>query len=222
MNPNSVPRFRLADDHQPQPDDRKPQPGTPVDTGDLRAALHDRAARRRLMAWLDTEMAGDTLLRRQNWPLGVAALLVVVVSTVLLWLAGAFVLALVDAAAAGGRHSGLWLRDDGLTRIVTDPVRAWLDAHTAGLPATGAELGLAWLVIAAVLYLAALGGSMYARIAWALTGAATIAAAYTGAPATGAAAAAGTTAALWLLLSLPVYRRRTRRPAPAAGNSTTR
>ena len=215
MNPNSVPRFRLADD-------RKPQPGTPVNVDDLTGALHDRTARRRLLSWLDTELANDTLLRRQNWPIGVAALGLAAATVLTLWTLGSFLTAMVGAATSGGRHTGLWLRDGGLIRTITEPVRIWLDTHTAGLPATGADLGLLWLAVAAVLYLAALTGSTYARLAWALTGVATTAAAYTGASTTSAAAAAGTTAGVWLLLSMPVYRRRTRRPAAPAADNTTR
>ena len=208
MDINSVPRFRTTDD-------RKPQPGQPVNRHDLANAVHDRAARRRLLTWLEIQLAHDTLLRRQNWPVGVAALGLAAATTLVLWTLGAFATAIVDAATTGGRHTGLWLRDGGLVNMITGPVRAWLDAHTAGLPATSTDLGLIWAGIAAVLYLVALTRSVYARIAWALVGAATIAAAYAGADTTGAAAAAGTTAAVWLLLSLPVYRRRrrTRRPA---------
>jgi hypothetical protein len=204
MNINSVPRFQPADN-------RKPQPGQPVDRHDLATALHSRAARQRLIEWLDTELAHDTLLHRQNWPLGAAALGVTATVVLTLWTLGAFVTGLVSAANAGGRHTGTWLFGDSVIRTATSAITAWLDAHAAGLPATSAELGMAWLGIAGVLYVVALTGSTFARIAWTLIGAATIAATYAGAAAAGAAAAAATTAAVWLLLSLPVYRRRTRR-----------
>ena len=213
MSPNSVPRFRIADDQQ------QPQHGTPVNRGDLAAALHDRAARRRLAVWLDTEMNNDTLLRRENWPLAAAAAGVTATVVLVLWLVAAFLTGLTAAVTAGGRNAGTLLHGDSVLRTASGSITAWLDTHTAGLPATSTEIGMAWLGIAVVLYLAALGGSTYARIAWAFTGAAATVAAYTGATNTTAAAAAVTTAALWLLLSLPVYRHRSRRPVPADATS---
>ncbi len=213
MNLNSVPRFPLTTD-------RKPQPGQPVNIGDLTSALHDQAARRRLLTWFNTEVANDTLLRRQNWPIGVAALGVIALSALALWTLGAFLTAMIAAATSGGRHTGLWLHHSALTRTITDPLRAWVDTHTAGSPATSTDLALAWLVVAAVLYLAALTGSTYARVAWALTGAAITTAAYAGAAHTGALVAAGTTAGAWLLLSLPIYRRRRNHHIVTADNTT--
>jgi hypothetical protein len=214
---HSVPRFNLAGDRKPQPGQPVgPQPGTPVDRGDLVDALHDRAARRRLGAWLNVQVAHDTLLRRANWPLAVAALILTAVTALSLWFTGAFVTGLFDVVHAGGRHTGTWLAGDSVIRTATGALTAWLDTHAGGLPATSTELGMAWLGIAGVLYVFAVAGSTYARIAWALTGAATVAAAYLGSTTAGAAAAAATVAAVWLLLSLPVYRRRTRRrPVPA-------
>ena len=215
MNINSVPRFPLDNDRKPPPaQPAGPQPGTPVDTGDLIDALHDRAARRRLGAWLTVQLNHDTLVRRGNWPLGVAVLVLTAVTVLTVWFTGAFVSALLDAAAAGGHHAAAWLSGDTVLHTATTAITAWLDGHTAGLPATSTQLGMAWLGVAGVLYLAAVGGSTYARIAWALTGAATTTAAYAGSP-TGATVAAATTAGLWLLLSLPVYRRRTRHRPPA-------
>lgn len=208
MNADSTPRT-------PGADDRAPQPGTPINRDDLANALADRHARRRLAVWLDTEMTNDTLLRRENWPLAATAAGVTAVVVLAVWLIAAFVSGLADAVTAGGRNTATVLQADSVLRTATGSITAWLDTHSAGLPATGTDLAMAWLGITLVLYLAAITGSVYARLAWTLTGAAAIAAAYTGAPATAAIAAAATTAALWLLLSLPVYRRRTRRPAPA-------
>jgi hypothetical protein len=213
---HSVPRFNPADDRKPQTArPAGPQPGTPVDRRDLVDALHDRAARRRLGAWLNVQVAHNALLRRGNWPLAVAALLLTAVTVLSLWFTGAFVTGLFDAVHAGGRHAGTWLAGDSVVRTATGALTSWLDTHSGGLPATSTQLGAAWLGVAGVLYVAAVSRSTFARIAWALTGAATVAAAYLGAAPATAAAAAVTTAAIWLLLSLPVYRRRTRRPAPA-------
>lgn len=207
MSPNPVPRFPIADDLTPQQN----TPGSsPVDTGDLTAAAFDPAARRRLAAWLDTALTHGTLVRRENWPLALAVLAVTGSVLLTVWLLAAFVTTLIKAAGITGATAADWLHRDGIVHTVTGSIRGWLDSNTAGLPATGADLGLAWAGITAVLYLAAIGGSTYARIAWALTGLAATAAAYAGAATTTAAAAAGTTATVWLLLSLPVYRRRHR------------
>jgi hypothetical protein len=217
VDSNSVPRFRLTDDHKP-PAGRPagPQPGTPVDRGDLVGALHDRAARQRLSDWLNVQIAHDTLLRRGNWPLAVAVLIATAVTVLTLWFTSAVVAAVFAAVHAGGRHAGTWLAGDHVIRTAAGAITAWLNTHTGGLPATSTQLGAAWLGVAGVLYVYAVAGSTYARIAWTLTGAATTTAAYLGTAPAGAAAAAATTAALWLLLSLPVYRRRRpRRPAPA-------
>ena len=208
MNADSTPR-------SPDADDRAPQPGTPINRDDLANALVDRNARQRLAVWLDTEMTNDTLLRRENWPLAATAAGVTATVVLAVWLIAAFVTGLTSAVTAGGRNTATVLQSDSVLRTASGSITAWLDTHTAGLPATSADLAMAWLVIAVVLYLAAIVGSTYARIAWTLTGAAAIAAAYTGAATTTAPTTAATTAAIWLLLSLPVYRHRTRRSVPA-------
>ena len=211
MSPKPVPRFSIDDDIKPE----HARPSRPVDTRDLAAAPFDPAARRRLRAWLEAELNADTLMRRENWPLGLSALVAGGIVVLVVWLVIAFVTALVKAAGSGGSAAADWLGSDAIIRTVTGPITGWLDTHAAGLPATGGDLSAAWLGIAVLLYVAAIGGSTYGRIAWALTGIAAIAAAYAGATITSAAVAAGTTAALWLLLSLPVYRRRRRRDVPA-------
>jgi hypothetical protein len=153
-----------------------------------------------------------TLFLRDNWPLGVAALIALAVVGGLLWLLwvviagvlsalGAAATAVGDAAPA----LGSWITDGPITGSISNPVRAYLDSHTAGLPATGRDLWITWLVAAGVLYLGALFGSTYARIGWVAIGALTAAAVYLGAPAGTGPAAAGLTAAVWLALSLPAY-----------------
>jgi hypothetical protein len=148
---------------------------------------------------------------RENWPLLAAAAVVVAAAALvagvlrLAWLLLTAIGDALGAASDGLTSAGRWLGDGPITRTIADPVRAWLDGHSAGLPATGGQLALLWAVVAAVLYLQALLGSRYARIGWAVVGAATTAAAYTGSHPAGAAGAAGVTAAVWLLLSLPAY-----------------
>jgi hypothetical protein len=160
--------------------------------------------------------AADRTLRfvRDNWLLGAVLLAVLAAIAGTLWLAWLILTGIISAlgAGAGAADDGLtrlagWLAHGPITHAVNDPVRGFLDAHTAGLPATGRDLWITWLVTAGVLYTAGLAGSRYARIGWASIGALTAAAAYFGAAAGTGPAAAGVTAAVWLLLSLPVYAR---------------
>jgi hypothetical protein len=153
-----------------------------------------------------------TLFIRDNWPLGVAALLALAVTGGLLWLLWIVIAGLLSglgaAATAAGDAApalGSWITDGPITRSISDPVRAYLDAHTTGLPAGGRDAWIAWLVAAGVLYAAAVTGSTYARIGWAAIGALTATTAYLGAPTGTGPAAAGLTAAVWLTLSLPAY-----------------
>ncbi|GGL17783.1 hypothetical protein [Mangrovihabitans endophyticus] len=158
----------------------------------------------------------DRALRflREDGLLVVIALIVLAVVAATLWLAwvilSAFFSALgTIAGAAGDGLSNLvgWLAHGPITHAINDPVRGFLDAHTTGLPASGHDLWITWLATAGVLYLMGMAGSGYARIGWAVIGALTAAAAYFGAAAATGPAAAGLTAAVWLLLSLPVYAR---------------
>ncbi|MFI7074902.1 hypothetical protein [Micromonospora sediminicola] len=159
--------------------------------------------------WRDNRAA---LFVRDNWPLGVAALLALAVTGGLLWLLWiviAGLLAGLGAAATAvgdaGPALGDWITDGPITRSISDPVRAYLDAHTTGLPAGGRDAWIAWLVAVCALYAAAVTGSTYGRIGWAAIGALTGTAAYLGAPTGAGPAAAGLTAVVWLTLSLLAY-----------------
>jgi hypothetical protein len=152
--------------------------------------------------WRDNRAA---LFVRDNWPLGAAALAALAVIGALLWAIWVIVAKLIHAVDAGVDAAGAWITGGPITHSISDPMRAYLEGHTAGLPATGRDLWITWLVALGVLYLGALAGSTYARIGWAAIGALTAAAVYTGAPAGAGPAAAGLTVAVWLTLSLPAY-----------------
>ncbi|MEV0216496.1 hypothetical protein [Micromonospora sp. NPDC050695] len=152
--------------------------------------------------WRDNR---TTLFIRDNWPLGAVALAALALLSVLLWAIWVIVPKLIGGIDAGLDATGAWIAGGPITHSISDPMRAYLDTHTAGLPATGRDLWITWLVALGVLYLGALTGSTYARIGWAAIGALTAAAVYTGAPAGAGPAAAGLTAAVWLTLSLPAY-----------------
>ncbi|MFF0182564.1 hypothetical protein ACFYPF_26095 [Micromonospora sp. NPDC005223] len=152
--------------------------------------------------WRDNPTA---LFLRDNWLLGALALAALAVLGVVLWGIWALVTTLIDGLDAGLDAAGAWIIGGPITHSISDPVRAYLDGHTAGLPATGRDLWITWLIALSALYLGALLGSTYARIGWAAIGALSTAAVYLGAPAGTGPAAAGLTIAVWLTLSLPAY-----------------
>lgn len=189
-------------------------------TADQHLTLLDRPDTAGLAPWRRAAAAiatgADRALRflREDGLLIAIALAVLAVVAGMLWLLWVILAAIFSAlgAGAGAAGDGLtalggWLAHGPITHTINDPVRGFLDAHTAGLPATGHDLWLTWLVTAGVLYLLGLAGSVYARTGWAAIGALTAAAAYFGATTGTGPAAAGLTAAVWLLLSLPVYAR---------------
>ncbi|WP_433121964.1 hypothetical protein [Micromonospora sp. CA-246542] len=151
--------------------------------------------------WRDTA----TVFVRDNWLLGVFALAALATLSVLLWTIWVIVTKLVNVADAGVDAAGAWITDGPITHSISDPLRAYLDTHSGGLPATGRDLWVMWLVAAGALYLGALFGSTYARIGWAAIGALTGVAVYAGAPASTGPAAAGLTTLVWLTLSLLAY-----------------
>jgi hypothetical protein len=114
---------------------------------------------------------------RDHWLAGVTA----VAACLMLVLLLKVLVAIIGAAGEGLHRLAGWFTDGPITHSINDPVRAWLDAHATGLPATGRDLWLVWLVTAGVLYLYAVFGSRYARIGWAAIGVLTAAAAYAGA-----------------------------------------
>lgn len=142
---------------------------------------------------------------REHGPLLMSAAVVLALAGLALWL-----LWLVLAATG----TGLGRAGDGLTsagrdlaHTVAAPLDAWLDVHVhgAGLAASPGQLAGLWAVVAGVVWLQALLGSRFARIAWTLLGAATLAAVYTGSLPAAAPAATAAAAAIWLLISLPAY-----------------
>lgn len=183
----------------------------PATKADGTGAEADSSRRRRGVARLGRRAADRvTLAVREYGLIAAAGLTALAVLAALLWLLTALIGALADGlGATGGALTTFadWLSDGPVTRSVAGPVRAYLDAHATGLPATGRDLWIVWLVAVAVLYTGALAGSKFARIGWAVIGVLTAAAAYAGAGHDSGPAAAGLTAAVWLLLSLPAYTR---------------
>jgi hypothetical protein len=182
---------------------------------------------RGLADWSRTEIAGIGAVAAVM--LALAAGIIWLLVTLVTGLAGLLADGSHSAADAGGDLLG-WLTDGPITTTVTNPVRAYLDTHAGGLPATAGQLWTAWLVLAGMLLLIAATGSTGARIGWTVIGALTAGMAYAGTTGHGQALAAGVTAAVWAVLSIPAFARRRRggheitvitTPAPATRETST-
>lgn len=96
---------------------------------------------------------------------------------------------------------------------ITDPVRAYLDAHTASLPVTATSAFGIWLGVGAVsLVLAWLTESFGARLTWFAHGAATVFMVWASSPAAGRTVASGLAVLAWTGLSLFTLRGLSLRP----------
>jgi hypothetical protein len=130
--------------------------------------------------------------------------------TAVVWLAAALY-GLLAAAAADGRHTGAasvrWSAVSWLTRVITDPVHAYLTGHAAALHTSGRLLWLGWLATTAILFALAVLGSTGARIGWTLTGALTTTVVYTSTPPDARLLAAGVAVTAWSLLSVAAFNR---------------
>ncbi|MDQ1289635.1 MAG: hypothetical protein QG622_3201 [Actinomycetota bacterium] len=102
---------------------------------------------------------------------------------------------------------GTWGGARDLAAVVTRPVHAYLQDHSAGLPISADALWWTWLVAGAVLLLLAMARSVGARIGWALFGIATTAMVWQSTPAPSAITAAALTTLAWIVLTVPAYRR---------------
>ena len=174
-------------------------------TGDTRNADAPPARTRPLADASPAEIAG--LLGGSAVLLGAAAALGWLLYATVTGLAAMAVTG-VHAGADASRHLLDWLTHGPITGTIIGPVRAYLDTHASGLPATGHQLWITWLALTAILLLTAALGSTGARLGWTLLGALTTAMVYAGTPSHGQALAAGLTAGLWALLSIPAFRRR--------------
>ncbi|MFF2548335.1 hypothetical protein ACFVUY_38060 [Kitasatospora sp. NPDC058063] len=182
-------------------------------TGNLIPAVRTAAGRvhRRWRAWCAG--ARTPGIRRARRLAGLAA--AVAASALSAVAAGGLIGAIVAEAVRDARWLGrspVGQAAHQLGATVGRPVGAWLHQHAAGLPASPAVLGWSWLLLAAVLYLSALRGSLAGRLALAALAAGTVAAAWQAGPADTRPVASAVTAGAWLLLVPSAYAR-TERPA---------
>jgi len=98
-----------------------------------------------------------------------------------------------------------------LGRIPVTGMRSYLDAHADGVGLAPALLWQVWvLLLITVFTIAALTRNPGARIAWTVLGATAVAMVYAATPGSSAAAAAGITAAWWLLTAPITFRASTK------------
>ncbi|WP_285783104.1 hypothetical protein [Microbispora sp. NBRC 16548] len=138
----------------------------------------------------------------------VVVLVAVIVVAGVLWLVLGLIGAVVTTAASGLNR----VAASDVLAVVTRPVRAYLSAHAAGLPATPEALWQVWALAGPCLWLLGLFRGWAARLAWILYGAATVGMVYAGSPPTGQALSGGLTVLVWAVLSLPVLAGVGRRP----------
>ncbi|MFJ3630354.1 hypothetical protein ACIPQ3_30120 [Streptomyces albidoflavus] len=99
------------------------------------------------------------------------------------------------------------------TATVTDPVHAYLSAHTAGLPLTASSAFVIWLGVgAASLVLAWLTGAVGARLTWIAHGVCSVAMVWDASPAAGRPVAAALAALAWTIGSVLALRGLSLRP----------
>ncbi|MEZ0070984.1 hypothetical protein [Planotetraspora sp. GP83] len=143
--------------------------------------------------------------------IGVVAVVVVSAVTVVamvLWLA----LTLIGAVFQTAAHGVDAVAGSQVMAVISRPVRAYLTAHAAGLPASPQALWQVWALSGPCLWLLGLFRGWGARLAWTLYGAATAGMVYAASPPTGQALAGGLTVLAWAALSLPVFAGVGRRP----------
>ncbi|MFC4066763.1 hypothetical protein [Actinoplanes subglobosus] len=174
-----------------------------------------RPARQSLRQALRTNLTAGTLWSRGNWRLAVTVVAAAAAAVVVVVGLAALAVTTADQILATGSDSlTSWLSGNRVAASITGPLRSWFDtAHAGGVPATGGELWLLWVHTTTALWLAAVCGSLFARIGWALIGALTTAAVHTGAQASTAGVCAATAVTAWLLLSLAAYNRPAARAA---------
>jgi hypothetical protein len=212
----------VSADHR-HPPNRRPGDGrTPHDPGtDWWADTVDRIN----TWWVERPPAGPAV---RDWAratprrvvataAALTAAIVVAAVTAVLWLASA-VYGLLAAAAADGRHTGTevrWSAAGRLTRVITDPVHAYLTGHADALHTSARLLWLGWLATTAILFALAVLGSTGARIGWTLIGALTTTVVYITTPPDARLLAAGVAVTAWSLLSVAAFNRTAvTRPGP--------
>lgn len=141
--------------------------------------------------------------------LGAIALALTLIGLLIWWVIAGIVgvvtgitTAISDSSADAAKTSAHDLASWSLTRTITEPVRTFIDQHSAGLPVGAGTLWLTWLISTGVLFLLAALGSRGARIGWTLVGAATTAMVYTATSPAGRLVAAGLTLTIWAVLSV--------------------
>ncbi|MFE2471642.1 helix-turn-helix domain-containing protein [Streptomyces mirabilis] len=173
----------------------------------------DAAPRPRLVLtdrdWLDArrqEVADAMTGPWRQTPLWIKTAVVIPAFLVLMSATGALLSALSSHVAKSWDGSGL-------TATVDRPVRAYLHAHTAGLPVTATTLHLVWVASGAgLLAFSFLTGAFGARLTWILWGAATTVMVWSGTAGPARQVAAGLAVIGWGISSIAGLRGLVLRP----------
>jgi hypothetical protein len=163
----------------------------------------------RFVAWMqdrtDRELTGLQAVM-------LAATVLTTVGTALVlggWFAYELVRALIWVFSGhAGAEIGHLVAAVPVAHVALDPISAWVRQHAAGLPVSPAVLLTVWGIGGATLVVTGLSGSLGARIAWPVYGAATTAMAWFGATEPHRPIAAGLIVLAWGLASILVLRRR--------------
>jgi hypothetical protein len=133
--------------------------------------------------------------------------LVVLFSAFLVGIAVLGVLANTVSHTARAWHPPSGWHWDGVVATIDDPVRAYLAAHSAGLPLPGTALHLLWATSgAALLLMGFMFGGFGARMTWVAWGAATVVMVWSSTPEPGRQVAAGLATIAWGMASIPAMR----------------
>lgn len=128
--------------------------------------------------------------------------------TVFLLIFGGILVPLIQGLPALFVGGAEWVSSTAGADIVLQPVRAYIEAHSAGLPVSADTLWWTWCFAGIYQFLlASIFRAVAARLGWLLFGAVTTAMVYSATAAPSQPVAAGITVLWWVALSLPALRR---------------
>ncbi|MDP5315697.1 hypothetical protein [Streptomyces poriferorum] len=120
-----------------------------------------------------------------------------------------FTIALLGSLGTSLQHaiSDTTWDSHGMTAVIDRPVRAYLDTHAPGLPATADTLYTTWLAVGAGLLVLSFGTCTFgARLTWASWGACSVAMVVAATPGPTRGIACAVTGLTWGIASIPVLR----------------
>lgn len=165
------------------------------------------SVQRDVAQWIKTKWREATDRHAPSWPpdwlVGLAPIGAVLGGFILLgWCILPLVSGLAESVGGIAGDGWSWAIGADLTRVITEPVRFYLETNAVGLPASPQTLWLTWAVSGGILLVFSLIGSAGARIGWVLYGGLTIVAVWIGTAGPGRWTAAAVTVIAWSLFSM--------------------